>query len=73
MAAEVFAATVAIQAALRSRKKIQLLMKNWRVCSQLRRTIREGGAMPRREACSRSAGARRTVQGQNGSASLHHH
>ena len=36
------AAGIAINAALRSNKKIQLLVDNWAVCSQLRRTIREG-------------------------------
>ena len=86
MAAEVFAATVAIQAVPRSRKKIQPPVDNWEVCSQLRRTFREEGAMPRnprplrgsggsrvllrRRACSRSAGARHTGKGQSGAVSL---
>ena len=53
MAAEVNAAAIAIGAALRSQKKIQLLVDNKAVCSQLRRTIREGGAAPRKpKACA---------------------
>ena len=44
MAAEAAVAAIAIRAALTSRKKIQSLVDKWVVCSQLRRTIREGGS-----------------------------
>ena len=82
MATEVAAAANALKAALKRRKKMQLSVDNWAVCSQLRRTVRGGVALaktkgypglgnlqvtPQRKACSRQAGAHLTGNGQSGS------